>query len=366
MSLLGQPIFRRRADAALRRPLEDSELRALAVLVFLHDIGKLAPGFQAKGWSEPHGVPLRGHLECGWLWTRTLDAKSLAGTAGHVARWPAIRTWLLALFAHHGRPVVEPESGLASPFYTLRHVAYDWKAEEQHMGEALLAWFPDLPTVRPPPASPRFVHFFCGLLTLADWIGSDRRAFPFEAAFRPDYWRTAQAQAERRVREIGLSPHGLALRGEPGWALISDHVAPRTAQAAIGTVPPGERLVLLEAETGAGKTEAALWRFATLLAAGEIEALYFAVPTRAAARQLQRRVNEALQRMFADPPEAVLAIPGQVRAGEAAGMRLPDFTMLWDDAQERPTRWAAEHSARFLAARVAVGTVDQRRSAGFR
>lgn len=263
-ALLEQPVFRRRAETALGRPLDEGELRGLIALVFLHDIGKLAPGFQAKGWTEPSGaslgVPLRGHLECGWLWTRTLDARSLAGAAGHVVRWPAIGTWLLALFAHHGRPVGEPESGPASPFDTLRHIAYDWKAEEQRMGEALLAWFPDLATARPPPASPRFVHFFCGLLTLADWIGSDRRAFPFEAAFRPDYWHTAQALAERRVREIGLSPHGLALRGGPGWALISDHVAPRPAQEAIGDVSPGERLILLEAETGAGKTEAALWR----------------------------------------------------------------------------------------------------------
>ncbi|WP_452101184.1 CRISPR-associated helicase Cas3' [Camelimonas fluminis] len=81
--------------------------------------------------------------------------------------------------------------------------------------------------------------------------------------------------------------------------------------------------------------------------------------TRAAGRQLQRRVDEALGRMFEDPPEAVLAIPGQARAGEAAGTRLPDFSVLWDDTMEAPARWAAEHSARFLAARVAVGTVDQ-------
>lgn len=358
-TLLRESVWRRRAGAALGRAVGPSEIDALTALVFLHDIGKLAPGFQAKGWTDPQGVPLRGHLECGWLWTRTLGAESLAGAAGHLARWRDIQTWLLALFAHHGRPVGDPGTGLASPFYVPRHVAYDWKAEEWRMGEALLAWFPDLAVVQLPSATPRFVHFFCGLVTLADWVGSDRRAFPFEASFRPDYWRTAQAHAEQRIDDIGLSAHGLDLRGEPGWALISDHAAPRPAQRAIGTVPPDERLVLLEAETGAGKTEAALWRFAALLAAGEVEALYFAVPTRAAARQLQRRVNEALQRMFADPPEAVLAIPGQVRAGEAAGTRLPDFAMLWDDAQERPTRWAAEHSARFLAARVAVGTVDQ-------
>ena len=90
------------------------------------------------------------------------------------------------------------------------------------------------------------------------------------------------------------------------------------------------------------------------------------MPTRAAARQLQTRVNNALKRMFADPaPEAVLAIPGQALADEAKGTRLPEFRTRWDDtAAARPSRWAAEHATRFLAAQIAVGTVDQVMMAG--
>ncbi|WP_243641956.1 CRISPR-associated helicase Cas3' [Rhodovulum steppense] len=165
---------------------------------------------------------------------------------------------------------------------------------------------------------------------------------------------------------IGLAGGSLRLCGAPGWALISDHPSPRPAQQAVGSVPATERLVLLEAETGSGKTEAALWRFATLLAAEEVDALYFAVPTRAAARQLHRRVNTALKRMFDAAPEAVLAVPGQLLAGEAAGRRLPGFEVLWDDTASRPARWAAEHAARYLAAQVAVGTVDQVALGGLR
>lgn len=236
---------------------------------------------------------------------------------------------------------------------------YNWEAEEELMGKALLEWFPEIKTASPPKPSHEFVHFFCGLVTLADWIGSDRDAFPFVADFRVDYNKLAQDRAAKRLREIGLVSGGLTPRDRPGWALISDHPHPRPAQEAIGRLPTQERLILLEAETGSGKTEAALWRFATLVAAGEVEALYFAVPTRAAARQLHGRVNEALKRMFDPAPEAVLAIPGQVMAGEAKGTRLPDFGMIWDDSEERPSRWAAEHSARYLAAQVAVGTVDQ-------
>jgi len=236
---------------------------------------------------------------------------------------------------------------------------YDWFAEELRLGQAMLTWFPDLADLRLPEPKPRLVHFFCGMLTLADWIGSDRRAFPFEKVFRLDYWERAQGRARKRLKDIGLAQDGLHLSGPADWSLISFHPTPRPAQQAVQDLPTDEKLVLLEAETGAGKTEAALWRFVRLVEAGEVDALYFAVPTRAAARQLHRRVNAALARMFDPAPEAVLAIPGQVASGEAQGKRLPDFSMLWDDAQARPARWAAEHAARFLAAQIVVGTVDQ-------
>lgn len=354
---MAQPLLRARAEAALSRSFGAGEVECLAALVFLHDIGKLAPGFQAKAWPEGHGLALRGHLECGWLWLAMPRKAALGGALDHLAKWSDISGWFPALFAHHGRPVPRPSGGkAAAAFLAVR--GYDWLAEEAVMERALLEWFPAIISAAAPAPEPPIVHFFCGLLTLADWIGSDRRAFPYESDFRADYWQTAQARAAARVQAIGLGTPP-PLRAAPGWALISDHPAPRKAQAAVGALPTCERLVLLEAETGAGKTEAALWRFAALLAAGEVEALYFAVPTRAAARQLQTRVNTALTRMFDVPPEAVLAVPGQLLTGEVKGQRLPGFDVLWDDSEDRPARWAAEHAARYLAAQVAVGTVDQ-------
>jgi CRISPR-associated endonuclease/helicase Cas3 len=359
LSLLDQPIWAARASAALGRLLSETEKRCLAALAFLHDIGKLAPGFQAKAWPEGHGLRLRGHLECGWLWTRLHRPDALAGAVQDLARWRGLDEWLAVLFAHHGRPVPEPASGLAEQAFPERPVhGYDWRAEERTLGMALKAWFPEISERSPPEPAPRFVHFLCGLLTLADWVASDRGAFPYEPAFRPDYWQTAERRARARIEAIGLG-RSPALKAAPSWALISDHANPRPAQEAVGTLPADERLILLEAETGSGKTEAALWRFVALLAAGEVDALYFALPTRAAARQLHRRIHLALGRMFAAPPEAILAIPGQAVAGEAEGKRLPDFRVLWDDAATAPGRWAAEHAARYLAARIAVGTVDQ-------
>ncbi|KPQ08606.1 MAG: subtype I-E CRISPR-associated helicase Cas3 [Rhodobacteraceae bacterium HLUCCA12] len=357
-----------RANAAIGRPVSHGEIACLGAMAFLHDIGKLATSFQVKAWDCNPGIKPRGHVQCGWLWLRQGEAsEALGGHATHLEHWPDITLWFRLLFAHHGRPIPEPGESWGREAFDPTP-GYDLKAQERVMGEAMVAWFPEIRHHAPPRLTHEFAHFFAGLLALADWVGSDREAFDFVEAFNPSYWATALEKARRRLQSIGLDPSRTRLAGPAAWPLLSDHPTPRPAQRAVADVETSERLVIIEAETGSGKTEAALWRFARLFEAGEVDSLYFAVPTRAAARQLQSRVNQALQRMFANPaPEAILAIPGQALAGEARGTRLPEFRTRWDDTDAvRPSRWAAEHATRFLAAQVAVGTVDQVMMAGLK
>jgi CRISPR-associated endonuclease/helicase Cas3 len=66
----------------------------------------------------------------------------------------------------------------------------------------------------------------------------------------------------------------------------------------------------------------------------------------------------------ADAPQAVLAVPGYLRAGDEDGRLLAPFTLLWPEDRRSDGRWAAEAPKRYLAARVAVGTVDQALMAG--
>lgn len=363
-ALLNLPILRRRAEEACARALNETDIARLSGLAFLHDVGKLAPAFQAKGW--PDGFWKRGtrnHLDTAFFWCAEAAARpktALDGLLVDLVTWGDVDGWLKVLFAHHGRPVRPVATNELDRFEVLEH--YDWQAEERLMGRAMREWFPGAFGVgQPLPGNPGAHHFVAGLLALADWIGSDRAAFPFIAEFRLDYWNEAQELAKTRLKEIGLDVSMRRLRGSPDFWLVSDHPKPHPAQAEIGALPASARLVILEAETGSGKTEAALWRFAALRAAGEVDGLYFAVPTRAAARQLHARVNAALTRMFDDPPEAVLAIPGEIAAGEATATRLPEWRVLWDDdaGAPHPSRWAAEHATRYLAAEIAVGTVDQ-------
>ena len=365
------PVIRNRLDTAAGVGLTDADCQRLSAMAFLHDIGKLHPGFQAKGWpTELWRGPVRGHLKEGWAFL-TLAWKwpdhPFHETMQRIMGWGvAVGPLFAAMIAHHGRPVDQPSDPTLNDWPCLPH--YDWREEARVIDDALHCWFAGVfeSGGEPLPDRPRFHHAVAGLVALADWIGSDRRFFDFTAPFHSAYGDIAHTAAPLALATIGVDPGELAVCPAPGFEELTGFAAPNPAQAAIRDVGAEARLVILEAETGSGKTEAALWRFTQLYARGAVSGLYFAVPTRAAAGQLHGRVDKALRRVFGkQAPEAVLAIPGMLRAGEFKGQRLPHWLVRWDDDEiSAPKRWAAEHATRFLAAAVAIGTVDQAMLAG--
>ena len=366
LRMLQLPVIGDRLNTAAGAPLPPLSRQRLAVLVFLHDIGKLHPGFQAKGW--PTGLwtrPLAGHVDEGCAFFELAfrwPDHPFHATVAKIVRWgEAVGPLLDAVLAHHGRPVTDTRDPSRASWSVEPH--YDWRDEAAVMDDALHRWFGDAcgSQAQRLPDEPPFHHLVAGLVALADWIASDLRFFPFSAPFDFSYDATAHDHARDALAAIGFDPGALLDRPAPGFSQMAGHPVPRPVQAAVAAVRDDARLMVLEAETGSGKTEAALWRFMQLFAAGAVSGMYFAVPTRAAARQLHRRINSALRRAYeADAPEAVLAIPGMVRAGDATGRALPDWRVLWEDQPgPAPARWAAEHATRFLAATVAVGTVDQ-------
>lgn len=363
------PVIADRLEKVAGRALSQTDVARLAVLVFLHDCGKLHPGFQAKGW--PAGLwkgPLHGHVQEG---AAIFDAGVRDGQLARNLQLEHLQRWcdpdlLHAALAHHGSPF-EISPAARKGWDGVPANGYDPLAASAGIGALLPRWFPAAfgDDATPLPDRPHFQHLFCGLVSLADWLGSDERSFDHVAELDPDYIDQARQKARQVVAGVGLDVAGLhkAIRGRADFATLAPGCKPHPAQQDVGGWPLDDPLVILEAETGSGKTEAALWRFARLFEAGRVDSLYFALPTRAAALQIHSRVNKALQALFgADAPEAVLAVPGYLKAGEAEGQALPDFRVLWtDDADEprRLARWAAENARRYLAATVAVGTVDQ-------
>lgn len=376
---------RRSLEKTAGRALDAADLQRLAVLVFLHDVGKANAGFQSRRWQLPDRPPGNwptapfGHGPEGWelISRRVLNAEHYAVglPIAEIVAWgeAAVSELLQASMSHHGRPVgVSPGKeweGIWKPVLDKTGaVLYDPAATMASMGERLKQSYPlaFAECHRPLPDQPAFVHLFAGLVQLADWLGSDTRErfFPYTVPGE-DRTQTAAVRATYAVQTIGLDVNSWRneLKGLPPiFSTAFGVTEARPMQLATADLSLGD-IVVLEAETGSGKTEAALWRFVQLFEAGQVDSLYFALPTRVAATQLYQRVLALVTRLWpTDAPVVVRALPGYEAADDQAKISLPDFKVQWPDhpADEKAhQRWVAESPKRFLAATIAVGTIDQ-------
>jgi CRISPR-associated endonuclease/helicase Cas3 len=358
--------------------LDPVQCERLAVLAGLHDLGKFNLGFQAKAFPGS-GRPEAGHVReaLALIASGSEDLLRLSEALGleEMVGWCESDEHLLRLLvvsvAHHGRPHPLDDD--------LPHRAALWRDRDgmapfaglAELGHRARSWFPAAfaRTAQPLPSSPAFENAFSGLVTLADWIGSDTSLFPFRREGDPeDRMAFAGPRAANALRAIGFDT--LPARGSLGGTAPDFQTIfrfpPREAQRRIVELPVAERggLVVLEAETGSGKTEAALAHFLALLAAGRVDGMYFALPTRTAATQIHGRVVRAIADAFPVDlrPPVVLAVPGYLAVDDREGRRLPGFEVLWNDdpgARFRHRGWAAERPKRYLAGAVVVGTIDQ-------
>ena len=246
---------------------------------------------------------------------------------------------LRASLAHHGRPAERKHHSGAGPAALWKPFAgYDPLAAAKSFGERVRSWFPEAFADGPPlPESGALAHLFAGTVALADQIGSDETCFRFASDPDPSYIVQARQRAEaRQLRRRDWPARTAAVE----FSDLFDYPEPRPLQTAVAEAPLTCPLLVLESETGSGKTEAAVLRFSALWRAELVDGLYFAVPTRAAAKQLQSRVDAALRRLL--PPDAraetVLAIPGYPQAGDVRARRVGKFQVEWEDEPDEETR----------------------------
>ncbi len=374
-ALLQRTLLRQRlATLGGRSDLDDVDIARLAALAALHDIGKFNLGFQRKSTQDQHDTA--GHVkEVLALFGsdfRERDRLFEALPTDPMARWcdsEGAFELLVAAIGHHGKPVA-CDAQAPVPALWQRSLPLDPFEGVASLTASVRCWFPPaFETSRSGlPDTPAFQHAFAGLVMLADWLGSDRQVFPF-ADDLSDRVEFARSQAAKALAQIGLDTHAsrASLGPEaPGFGAVSGYT-PRAAQTATLELPtePNGTLTVLESETGSGKTEAALVRFARMFHAGLVDGMTFALPTRTAATQLHGRIRAAIRRAFPDEavrPPVVLAVPGYLQVDDMVGRRLPRFEVLWnDEAKERDRHrgWAAEHPKRYLAGAIVVGTVDQ-------
>lgn len=364
--------------------LSKVQLDRLAVVAFLHDVGKCNWGFQAKGLAG--SVDTAGHvieamtllfeLEDSWpsAWSALIE--SLCGWFGDEASSSEVGlAMLLAAISHHGRPVSEQDYKDAAGWDFVRYWrpsdGYNPLAAVDELARAARGLFPEAFNSCAPriEATPDFQQRFAGLVMLADWVGSDTQFFPYRASESEDRPALARAQSARALKAIGLRPPA-SRAAHPFTHIFGFSPSPLQSLLAEGLDSAEScRLLLVESDTGSGKTEASLAWWLKLYARGKVDGLYFALPTRVSAKELYERVRRCVNRAFDEPTRpgpVLLAAPGYVQVD---GERFPGTSplpdprgVLWDDRPEDAKRerlWSAERPKRFLAAPVAVGTIDQ-------
>jgi CRISPR-associated endonuclease/helicase Cas3 len=334
--------------------------QALVLLVALHDLGKINSAFRAM---LEHGKPQTAgsHWEVTEALLRQHDKykDTLARTLGG----RDIRRYALyaATAGHHGRP---PQRNLECNSLGT-DPGGEWKAMLDAAGpeavadageviDAFCALWPDASIANFEKAGlPALTWRLAGLVTAADWIGSNPFWFPPSNEPRPleDYLRQARLNAAKAIAAAGLDTPAIA-----DGTLFDFTLRPSQQACDAVSLPEGPMLAILEDETGSGKTEAALILARRMLAAGKAHGLYFALPTMATADAMFARVAEILLKVYASAPSLALA---HGRAALSDRFRsLKDARALNPD-EPGPTDWLADNRRRSLLADVGVGTIDQ-------
>lgn len=352
--------------------VDDVLLDALSALAGLHDLPKASWTFQGlgRGPTPLPGLAYAHHSDegCALLYQGRYKRLPAFGEALRpiidiqAQHGPAL---LRAVFSHHGKPR-NGETGSDAVLARFRprpgtpHDPMDLVRELVAAVQAQYGPFASLGTALP--GSHAALHVMMGLVNLADWIGSSAAWFPLRPD-RPDVFDRRSA-ALRALDELGLTAAGLVYPSDEdavrqtlarytrGRSRELRPAQARAVEAVIAAPPrPGDVLVL-EDETGGGKTLVAYLLHAVLARRGLVSGLTFCLPTRASAKA----IHDGTVQVYGWRMPTLLALPGY---DEVLASPLPDRPAGGGQDPKQALPWAARSRHRFLVAPVAVGTVDQ-------
>jgi len=336
------------AEALIRqvpiRIRQKLRMNSASILAAAHDIGKVSPGFQQKcqKWVRQYKFQPQIYYESD-------HAKISQFILQEKLQNASLYTWAAIVGAHHGR--IKGERINKNKICDIG--GESWRKERIGLLEMLIKEFGPLPATQPDEAS---LWFLAGLISVADWIGSDERYFPPQIVSRMLTERREQAQdALRQI--VWTTPNMRS--GLTFTDLFNDYQPRPLQQTAIKAIrAPG--LFLIEGPMGCGKTEAALIAAYQLMAQGQASGLYFALPTQLTSNRIHLRVQEFLNRAANNI--------GSVRLAHGMSWLQDEKPMVAFDETLRDSEssghnhmgrsWFAS-SKRALLEPFGVGTVDQ-------
>ena len=330
--------------------LFDMKLQAVAVMAALHDIGKISQGFQSKcpKWLEQVGLTEISTAQ-GWQNFEKDHAKVSQFTVQNLLKQKSAIHWAVAVGAHHGYLHRPGERGLQEIVGMKND---EWELERQRVAKQLVDILGELPDTEIDRNSPH-LWWLAGLISVADWIGSDEVYFPIDRNLEVD---ESQQRAQAAVEAIGFTLPEVRSGLSFGQLFpFPQNDLQREAQTAI--TEPG--IYVIEAPMGMGKTEAALSCAYRLICEGKANGIYFALPTQATSNRIHLRVEDFARKIWPDGA-ATRLIHANSWLMQDIQQLAPIATTDGDSSEDaRAGRdWFAS-AKRALIAPFGVGTVDQ-------
>jgi CRISPR-associated endonuclease/helicase Cas3 len=354
--------------------LPEKVVALLTPLLALHDLGKFAAAFQAKAEPFPINIlksgdrkklPDRFQHDNGGLSFVEKYFDGLFPSADTSSAGKALQILLAAVIGHHGVPPRPIENQVLRDYFWPEGIAAA-QGFCQLVTE-LFGWPTEIPSKKAAKQASTIIAGFC---IACDWLGSNQRYFPYVS---PEtdldcYWREAQSQAKTALSQAGLI--GAKPRGSVRLTDIlkrSDvSESPLQSWATEVALPEGPLMILMEDETGSGKTEAALLLASRLMAEGRASGIYTALPTMATANALYDRLSDCYQALFMpDEAPSLALVHGRSHLRDAfrtLELAEGDVNENYDDEPSASTNcsaWLRDDRRKAFLADIGAGTIDQ-------
>ena len=356
----------------------DDAGREIAFWASLHDLGKASPAFQDHPYMpiNLHKKIQRDLSAAGFeLPPRTNGEKrarheiistSALKDEGTLAKYSTLPDTLAELIAqiiggHHG---AWPQTERFSP-------AQLKPADRGNTGwlSARQSLVQDVVKVFQPPAINHFqpdtlkdnimLTLVSGIVSVADWLGSDEENFPYERNILPLESYVAHSRQHARYALLRADWKSTPAMPQFDFGRVFGF-SPREAQQQVSNAINQlalPALAIIEAPMGSGKTEAALAVYAQWARETGDSGLYIAMPTTATSNQMHTRVADFLTTQFGKDIEPLLV------HSQALLRDMPAENNAVEEQDDEGNRANAQAwflpRKKSLLAPFGVGTVDQ-------
>ncbi len=326
-------------------------IEEVASLAALHDIGKISQGFQRKcaAWLQLNNL-LDEDIANAWYVCEQDHSKSSQYTLQQMIKKNGRKTgssalWALIVGIHHSR-IYWTERGLISETGMNQD---DWENIREEQAKIIFSEFGPLPQKNINRANP-LVWWLAGLISIADWIGSDERFFnPLVLT------KDIKKVAKDALNSLCFVPP--KVKSQLSFNDLFNFDSSNDLQEKVFSTIKEPGIYCIEAPMGMGKTEAAFWCSYNLMDRGLANGIYFALPTQATSNRIHYRMDDFINKIT-EEKQVTRLVHGNSWLMEDIGFpkissiegEKDDVTVIKD--------WFASKK-RVLLSPFGVGTVDQ-------